>query len=592
MTRASSCRSRVPSPPGSPGAALLLAGLVVLGAWPTPGDALPPIRYNGEVRLNGRTTGTDQGGASYLFGRTGRVNMESFVWRPWFASIGGGLDLSWVDTWAESHNATTLLGGDVHVTLFPASRFPTFGFVSVTDTRTDVDVVAVPDREVRRTRFGLRQTYQALTGGTRFAGRISRTIEEGTDDRQEAIIDQGALSGSFLTERQRFSGDLTFRRLERDLNDEELFELIGTVRHNARPADTVTVDSFATYTDTSSESTLVNFKNRTLQGNSLALWRPHRIPLTVSGTARVTAARRERDGSGDDNTSGNLALGADYLLNRLTRVSGNVTANFSDGRGSSNQGATVSYNPDSLGLGSFAYNWFTSSTLSNEVGNPAGDRTVLGALFGHGVTRARPFASAPTWSLSLAANNTLSGSMDSLNGGAATVGLNGSAGVSHAARNGFTNARIDATATYSDGASRQFASGDNNFQSVTFNFDHRTEISNHSQWSAVVATGWNRQDFGGAATTTEFSTLGIGYTDSRVFGVPRMLFRSQLNARTIQLFFSDLTGEETTDIRWENRLEYFIGKLETRLTATWSRVGARDGYSVLLTVARKFDGVM
>lgn len=592
MTRSSSCRSRVPSPPGSPGAALLLAVLVVLGAWSRPGDALPPIRYNGELRLNGRTTGTDRGGESYLFASTGRINMDSFVWQPWFASIGGGLDLSLVDTYGESHNSTTLLGGNLNLTLFPASRFPTFGFVSVSDTRTDVDLASAPDREVRRTRFGLRQTYQALTGGSRFAARIDRTIEEGTDDQQQAVIDQGALFGSFLTERQRFSGDLSFRSLERDLNEEELFELIGTVSHNARPTDTVTVDSFATYTDTRAESTLTDVKNRTLQGNSLALWRPHRIPLTVSGTVRVTAARREQDGTGNDNTSGNLALGADYLLNRLTRVSGNVSANFSDGRGSSTQGATVSYNPDSLGLGSFTYNWFTSSTLSNEVGNQAGDRTILGALFGHGVTRARPFAGAPAWSLSLAANNTLSGSMDTLNGGAATVGLNGSVGVSHAAANGLTNARLDATATYSDGASRQFATGDNNFQSVTFNFDHRTEISNHSQWNAVVATGWNRQDFGGAATTTEFSNMNVGYTNSRLFGVPRMLFRSQLSARTIRLFFSDLTGEENTDIRWENRFDYFIGKLETRLTATWSRVGARDDYSVLLTVSRRFDGIM
>ena len=71
-----------------------------------------------------------------------------------------------------------------------------------------------------------------------------------------------------------------------------------------------------------------------------------------------------------------------------------------------------------------------------------------------------------------------------------------------------------------------------------------------------------------------------------------MLFRSQFNARTVALFFSDIAGEENTDMYWENRVDYFIGKLEARFTATWNRVNARNGYSVLLTVSRKFDGIM
>lgn len=592
MTRAPSCRRRGPSSPGLAGAALLLAVLTLAGTWPRPAKALPPVRYNGELRINGRAVGLERGDETYLFGRTARINMDSFVWRPWFASIGGGLNLSWVDTWSETQTTTTLLGGDLHATLFPASRFPTFGFVNVSDTRTDLDVETVPDRQVRRTRFGLRQTYQALTGGSRVAARLDRTIEDGTEDRIRAIIDQGGLSGSLLTERQRVSGDLSFRRLERDLNQEELLELIGTVRHNARPSDTVTVDSFATYTDTRSDTTLVSFENRTLQANSLAVWRPHRIPMTASATGRLATARRERDGAGDETNTGNLALGADYLINRLTRASGNVSVNYSADTLTSNQGVTLSYNPDPLGLGSFAYNWFTSTTFDNTIGATEGDRRRIGALFGHGVTRARPFAGAPAWSLSLAANNTLSGSYDSLNGAAGTVGLGGSVGVSHAAANGFTNARIDATASYSNGASRQFATGENRFESVNFNFSHRTDISDHSHWGAVFATGWSNQDLGGSTTVTKFSNMNLNYTSSRVFGVPRLLFRSQFSARTVDLFFSDIAGTENTDMRWENRLDYFIGKLETRLTATWNRVNARQGYSVLITVARRFDGVM
>ena len=590
MTRARSCRSRESARPAPPGAAILLLTVVILGAWSPHGATLPPVRYNAELRFNSRAIVPDLGDAVYLFGRTGRINMESFIWKPWFASVGGGFDFSWVDTFAKTRNETRLLGGDARVTMFPSSRFPTFGFVSVSDTRTDVESSQLPDRQVRTTRFGLRQSYQPREGGSRVAARIDRTIEEGTDDGRRATIDRGVLSGTLLTERQRFSGDLNIRSLSRDIDQEELFELVGTIRHNARPTDTVSVDSFATYTDTSSETALVNFKNRTFQANSLALWRPHRIPLTVSASARVTAAQRERDGAGSDNTSGNLAFGGDYLINRLTRVSGNVAVNFSDDNVSSTQGATLSYSPDALGLGSFTYNWFTSTSLANELGSSGGDRTLLGAQFGHGLTRARPFAGAPAWSLSLAGNNSISGSLDSINGAAATFGLSGSLGVSHASAARQSSLRLDATDSRSYGSSRTFASGDNSFQSINFNFDHRHELSRDSRWNVTMASGWNRQDFGGDATITKFSSMNLGYTDSRLFGVPRMLFRSQFTARTIDLFFSDLSGEENTDMRWENRLDYFIGKLETRLSATWSRVNARNGYSVLLTISRKFDG--
>ena len=216
---------------------------------------------------------------------------------------------------------------------------------------------------------------------------------------------------------------------------------------------------------------------------------------------------------------------------------------------------------------------------------------MAGALFGQGLTRVRPFASAPAWTLSVAGNNTVSGSMDSINGAAATLGLDGSTGVSHATANRQTTLRLDANTSHSYGASRTFATGNNSFQSANLNFDHRHGLSRDSRWNATLATGWNRQEFGGAATITTFSSMNLGYTSSRLFGVPRMLFRTQFTARTLGLLFADLTGEENTDMRWESRLDYTIGKLETRLTGTWSRVNARNGYTVLLTISRNFDGV-
>jgi hypothetical protein len=563
----------------------------VLAGWPPPAAPIPPVRYNGELRVNSRAVAPAEGEAFYLLGTTARVNMDTFVWKPWFASIGGGFNVSRVQSFAESSSETLLLGGDARMTLFPASRFPTFGFVSVSDTRTYVESSQIPERQVRLTRFGLRQSYRSREGGSFVTGQIDRSIEEGTDDRLKAVIDRADLSGTLLTERQRFSGILNVKNIARELDDENRFELVGTLRHNIRPSDTVTVDSFATYTDIRTDSTRLNLETRNLQANSLAVWRPRRIPMTMSGTANVTVSEQTSDGSSSDSTTTNLALGGDYLINRLTRLTANVSANITDENTISNQGATLSYNPDAFGLGSFTYNWFTSTSLSNEIGNPSGDRTILGALFGHGLTRARPLASAPAWSLSLAGNNNISGSLDSINGAAATFGLNGSVGVANARVRGLTSVRLDVSDSRTYGASRQFATGDNNFQSINFNLTHRQDFSVNSRWDAFLSMGWNRQDFGGDVTTTEFSNMNVAYNNSRLFGVPRMLFRSQFSVRTIDLFFADVVGEENTEMRWENRIDYTIGKLETRLTGTWARINARSGYTVLLTISRKFDGV-
>lgn len=552
--------------------------------------SLPPVRYNGELRVNSRAVAPDEGEQFYLLGTTARINMDSFVWQPWFASIGGGLNVSRVQTFAESDSESLLLGGDARLTLFPASEFPTFGFVSVSDTRTDVEAAQIPERQVRITRFGFGHSYQPRDGGGNLGLRADRSIEEGTDDRLRAVIDRLDLSGTLLMERQRLSGTLNVKNIDQELDDENRFELVSTLRHNATPSDTVTVDSFASYTDIGTDSTRLNSRTRNLRANSLAVWRPRRIPLTMSGTANVTFTQQESDGTNSESTATNLALGGDYLINRLTRLTGNVSVNITDENTTSNQGATLSFNPDPFGLGSFTYNWFTSASLSNEIGNPSGDRTILGALFAQGLTRARPFAIAPAWNLSLAANNTVSGSLDSINGAAATLGLNGSVGVAHARVGGFTSVHLDASDTRTYGSSRAFATGDNNFQSINFNLTHRQDLSTSSQWNAFVSMGWNRQDLGGEATITEFSNMNLSYSNSRLFGVPRMLFLSQFSARTIDLFFTGLAGEENTDMRWENRVDYTIGKLETRLTGTWSRVNARNGYTVLLTISRKFDG--
>jgi hypothetical protein len=574
--------------PRCPGAALLLA-VVCLGAW-TPPAAPQLVRYNGELRVDSRASAPEQSDPTYLVGTTARINMESFIWKPWFASIGGTLDTSRIHTFAESDSQTQVLSGDARLRLFPASRFPTFGFVSVTDTRTDVESSTIPERQVRVTRFGLSQSYQPESGRAFVSGLLDRSIEEGTEDRLRAVIDRVTLNGSLITERQRFGGDFNVRRLTRELNQEELFELVGTFRHNARPVDTVTVDSFATYTDTRSETSLSDLSNRVIQANSLAVWRPRRVPLTMSGTARVIARQQERDGSGDDSTTTNLAVGGDYLINRRTRLSANVTANITDENANSTQGATLSYNPDPFPLGSFTYNWITSTTVFNQLGAEAGDRAELGALFSHNLTRARPLAGAPAWTLSIAGNNNISGRVNSVDGSSATLGLNGSIGMSHARASGSTSLRLDANDSRTYGTSGALATGDNNFQSINFNLSHRQALSNNSQWNAYIATGWNRQDFGGEANTTEFSNLNVAYSNARFLGVRRMLFRSQLTARTVDLLFGDLATEENSDMRWENRVDYTIGKLEMRLIATLSRVNARNGYTVVFSIARKFDG--
>jgi len=579
----------VPTPSG---AVLPILVFACLGAWSSASPALPPIRYSGELRFTNRAIVPEERDNTYLFGRTARLNLESFIWQPWFANIGGTFDFNWVDTRGESDSAAKVLGGEARVNLFPQSRFPSFGFVNLTDSRSNFESLQIPERHTRTSRFGFAQHYQPLSGNARFAARVDRSIEDGTSDDLQAIIDRADLNMSYRATRHVLTANVNVKDTSRDLNDEDLFEFVGTLNHNYRPTGTLSVDSFATLTDTSAESQIVTVGNRTFLGNSLAVWRPRRMPLTVSGTARVTASQQQRDGTGNDSNSGNLALGADYLVNRLTRLTGNANVTITDENTSSLQSATLSYNPDPLALKSFSYSYFTSTSVNNQIGTTSGDRTVFGVLFGHGVTRSRAADFAPAWTLSLGANQTLSGSLDTVEGSAGTMGLSASTGLARGAADGLTRVRLNATDQHSFGASRSFATGDNSFQSVNFNFTHNQNFSRYSNWSGNLSMGYTRQEFGSGTTTSEFTNVSLGYTHTRLFGVQRMLFRSTFDARTLALLFDDFGAEEGTDLKWENRIDYTIGKLEARLTGVWNRVRGRNGYTLLFTLSRKFDGAL
>jgi hypothetical protein len=87
------------------------------------------------------------------------------------------------------------------------------------------------------------------------------------------------------------------------------------------------------------------------------------------------------------------------------------------------------------------------------------------------------------------------------------------------------------------------------------------------------------------------ASVNFAYNNRQLFSVPRLTFRSELRALSDSYFpFLDETQElgERETLVWENRVEYWIGRLYFTLLARASEYKQGDQSLVLFQVRRFF----
>jgi hypothetical protein len=416
--------------------------------------------------------------------------------------------------------------------------------------------------------------------------RIVQTDEIGSDD----VTDLFQFSTSQNFEKHRFNLDLNIDRTEREQLGPDTINTILNGQHFYRPDDTLSVETFANITDLQQEEAVLDTRFTRSDINSFAIWRSQDRPLTVDANARFVANRNEAAGAVSETFTESLRVGARYDLSEKLRLSGNVTGvlNQSDDDSmSTSQDVTATYQSGNIPLRNLSYNWSTSGTVANRTDTDQEAVQRLSWNAGHGISRVVALANNAAVTLSL--NQNVGAFNDSDIGSEQNLNHNGTLTFNRSTGRGTTNVTLNVTDSRRFGIETDSGSENTSFQAATLQASHFQTLSQYSSWDAGLNFQVNRFA-DGTSETFESSNANFSYQHARAFGVRRLRFRSEFEARTNSLNLASEDDDDQRELSWENELDYSIGRLELNLK---SFVVDRDGeqdITVFLSVRRFFDG--
>lgn len=585
---------------------LLILVLVCMTAYPYPVCAvvIPPVRYSGYL-LASISKATQSGRDEDILQQTqtANLNLDSYIWQPWFATTHGGIFLSHITTESDGEADNDVVTGDARVRVFPLSRFPFEAFVNVSDSRADIEnVEGATNRasDFRNLQFGFNQQYQPAKGNSRYSARYEHDIQDNRLFSGENVSDRLLLQSSHKIKKHDFAFNANAEDLQLDEagGGTDILSLTLTGRHFYKHSGNLSVENFGTLIDFDQQSDMTEFQRKSVNLNNRNVWRSSKRPLVVSSDARFAMDETDDGVTSTKDYFTNLGIDANYEITPHLRTSGSARAAITRGdteREATSQSGTLSYTPALIDFRGYNYNWFATGTLSNTTSSESEGSQQAGALIGHNISRTKPFGSPPVL-MTVALNQALSSDYSSLAGTSETLTNIGSLNLVRSAGRSSAQLFLTLTDTRVFGDTTGF-SGD--VQTATLTGLYNLKVSPYESWNAALSTQTTRRsgDADGSQSF-DFSSLDIDYQNNRLFGVRRLQFLSQLHLSSENLIpFRDsdvdsLGGTQPAEKSWENDLLYSIGRLSFRLRGVISERGDDRNTFVLLTVSRNFGGIL
>lgn len=575
---------------------------------PPPGDARPrerwrlaPMRWWGSAAYDVRSEKSQDTGRAMRHLVTARINLATYLWQPWFATVTGSLAVTagrlnspGNDTYAGESSRDRFITGNAELRLFPRSRFPLDATVSVGDSRTETNLTSF---DYRNTRFLLGQRYASESNDWSASARFEHSVQTGGTigrDTQDVI----AFGYEMRRKLQNLEVNANLSRNRRDLtNEETLFETVAA-RHNATPTPSLSIDSTASLTRNSLQLTDAKTDASFAQASTAAFYRPENAPYTISGAARFSHA----NAGGGNSTSGAVSLGGTWEWSRNLRFSGNTSAQVANSGDASTrilaESASITYQADAVRFGESSYNYFGAVSESAASGGETRNYAA-GVVVGHTLMRAWSLGSTASVSASLGQSGGYSRNQESTvrqlshNAG---IGFNWSSGTS------FAYARL------SGSDSRTFEGETTSTSLVNFQFSGTLEVGRDGLLSGDITLQriWQRQadilPTNAVPGTTSFVVPSAGrriqtsasgnlsYQHNRFFGVNGLRFLSQirLNHDAVSEANPLTPVQDRASRYWINRLEYSIGRLQVGLVASFAQTDGKRNDLLMLRVTRDF----
>jgi len=506
--------------------------------------------------------------------------------------------------------------------LFPKSNFPFEAFFQQTDNISEslandsrsADGIPNDLSDNRETlRYGISQAYQPQGWDGRYRFRAESIT---TDDNGD--VEYGDFLRFFGGHRlgaNQFDVDLFYEDIDRETPDDDRQTLLTELEHRYRPAGETRL--FVRNRLSLEDETNVllgdrEFNRQSIEFNSFATWVPpkyQKLSLTSNFQVQNARSKTSFETAKSDGLFANLSGVYDYSREWSATVSAGVDAQNYNGVGLDlaqyNEFVQLRYNPDTIELGQYTYNWSGSGSLQQDHGARFKGNTV-GLSLGHGLNRRFQVGQQGS-AITLTGNQLLDHRRLRTNFqdvGRESLRLDQQIGVRYSRTSGPT--QFFSSLRYND--SRELADNPRVFQSLNFQFSGSIKMGRDAVFSGNVSVAKNlnestiepsmlRDEPGRITFSDEDNiTVNLNYFHNRVFGLKRLRFESELIILDREIDRQDdnldrlLNSQRVEQQTWTNRLVYRIGLLDVRLVATVSHYDVETNQSLMLEVSRAFAG--
>lgn len=525
-----------------------------------------------------------------------RASANTFIWEPWIAQVNGNLGISAVRSIADQNDASNttknlVLTGGGQLSLLPMTSFPFEVHFDRSDSRVASELVSVEGYSSKR--IGFSQQYFQHNKSFMF-GWDRSTQDAASSGRDQQ--DTWRMTASHGAGKHRFSWNGDRSRNTRIRTGESVTMNNLTLQHSYAPAAMLSIENMANISRSRFE--LSDAENHTdlAQLSSLAFWRSETRPLTISTGVRLLAMEAESS-DGTDGFAGmrarnaNANVGLTYDLTRALNFNASVNINMTDANGdrnlASNQMVGLNYRPDARKIGEFNYNWSVGGLANNSSDFEGNGTSYANTYLSHSLTRSMNIGEGAWLSVDFSQSFSAAKTFGAVDDAPSySRQISHSAGASWSRSQGAGSAMVRLSAS----DSRSLDGSEDYFQLINLQASSNLMTSGYTSWNGSFTVQATRQgqnnmllqadptrgtvgiSFGKRDEFVTTSSGGVAYQNSRLLGVRRLQFGSELrmNSNALLPLFNGPQDQEMA--AWQNRLDYSIGRTQLRVNTMLSRI--------------------
>lgn len=522
------------------------------------------------------------------------INWNSYIWRPWFASLGGILGLVATDGVSDGQGSGTIkskgqqLLGEIIMQVFPQSRFPFEARVNKSETDNAIGNTHV------QTHYLIGQKYRALNGQSDFDARYERfesnNLQTDTDVKNAVRLSYRGNSRKQLVSMSIVHEEDDSNTMESNASGK--FTAFSA-QHSLRNRSELTLESRFTHVNVSNQIATNDNDNQTSQLTVFTNWRPATAKSTmITGSIRLTdnlqESRSTRISTKRENSTIALNVSGNYELSPRVSLQGSLTSNRiavdGDNSMSHSQSLRASFDPDGYQLGNYSYTWGTGAGIRNQSSRAQTEQAVSWSA-NHKIQR--------QWLLSnstvhFAADQSISGTESNqpqnLGRLSHTMSLNWNA----------SGGNQNSTLRMALSDIRSLTGEPPNFQLVNLQYNRQVSISRDIQWSGdmtLQASRYEQSDAEGGTSSEIYASGALQYQHRNLMGVPRLQLTAdfEVNGKGLTPSKFDLkfdTQGADEQGRFKLDLRYQLGLINLNLLAKLVRTQGQLNKSIQLRLNR------